>query len=389
MALRRSKDLDDQDYVTAVGKGLDKAFKPRPRPWARRRSARQHVSASVEASDLKLVVFSDLHRGTRDPADDFRRSHRAYRAALGWYLENGYELWLLGDIEELWENGKKDVLQKYDAVLKLEQEFLPPKGPGLRRFYGNHDLDWNKASRVKDHLGQFIGGTSVIESLRLHVRENGQDLGLVFFLHGHQGTPGSDTYAVVSRLAVRWIWRAVQLSQGWIATTPAESNDIRSKHDAAMLAWAQERAKKEPPGQRPILVAGHTHHPVFPGKPPERPTSDEVAEIQAELDMSQDVAQRPRIRAHLELTAARVWEEHYDVPAIDPPCYFNTGCGSFPDGDVTCLEFNGEPYHSEDRNDPRGKVRLMRWLDNDGMPLPRELAAAPLRETLAAVNGSA
>ena len=71
MALRRSKDLDDQDYVTAIGKGLDRAFKPRPRPRARRRSAEQHVSASVEASDLRLVVFSDLHRGTTDPADDF------------------------------------------------------------------------------------------------------------------------------------------------------------------------------------------------------------------------------------------------------------------------------------------------------------------------------
>jgi hypothetical protein len=41
------------------------------------------------------------------------------------------------------------------------------------------------------------------------------------------------------------------------------------------------------------------------------------------------------------------------------PSYFNTGCCSFGDGDVTGLEF------------AEGRVRLVRWLDNEGKAASR------------------
>lgn len=383
MQLKRSKELSQEEYTAAIAEGLRATFEA-----AKASRDKRNRTLAVELEALRIVVFSDLHRGTGDGADDFRRSHRAYRAALGWYLERGYELWLLGDVEELWENGIEEVMETYEAVLELERRFAAPGGPGLRRFYGNHDLDWSKPGHAKKHLRQWLGGAEVLESMRVQVREGGASLGVLFFAHGHQGTPGSDQFAWISRFAVRFVWRAIQRSQGWLATTPAQSTDIRGKHDRAMFAWAKARAALEAAGERPVLIAGHTHHPVFPGEPPERPTEQELAKLRAELDAERDPARRAALAADVELVAAELWEKPYSAPRIDPPCYFNTGCSSFPDGDVTCLEVSGEAPAPGDDADGRGEIRLMRWLDNDGLPRPHRLAARSLREVLASVDGA-
>ena len=60
---------------------------------------------------------------------------------------------------------------------------------------------------------------------------------------------------------------------------------------------------------------------------------------------------------------------------IHPPCYFNTGCCSFGDGDVTCIEI------------VNGDIRLVRWPDDDDNPLPKELVTAKLAEVLDLVAG--
>ncbi len=55
----------------------------------------------IDLELARIVIFSDQHKGTRDGADDFRGCERAYNAALGYYLEAGYTLVALGDVEEL------------------------------------------------------------------------------------------------------------------------------------------------------------------------------------------------------------------------------------------------------------------------------------------------
>ena len=60
-----------------------------------------------------------------------------------------------------------------------------------------------------------------------------------------------------------------------------------------------------------------------------------------------------------------------------PPCYFNTGCCSFGDGDVTALELSG------------GRIRLVRWLDDEQQPVVKVLADASLEEVLGAVRAGA
>ena len=58
---------------------------------------------------------------------------------------------------------------------------------------------------------------------------------------------------------------------------------------------------------------------------------------------------------------------------IDPPCYFNTGCCSFGDGDVTALEIAD------------GEIRLVRWLDDEERPRSKLL----VKDSLADVLGTA
>src|SRR6266540_2450137 len=97
---KRAASLSQDEYQEAIDKGLGRAFVEAERQ-------------DVQLSELRVVVFSDLHRGARDGADDFQRCEPAYSAALDWYLERGYELFLLGDVEELWENDIGEVLPKY------------------------------------------------------------------------------------------------------------------------------------------------------------------------------------------------------------------------------------------------------------------------------------
>ena len=96
----------DAKYLAEIGEGLKAAFR----------------GASTEPFDPaagRIVVFSDHHKGTGDKADDFRRCEHAYTAALGYYLEDGFRLFVLGDAEELWEERAGPVIERYRAVLEL------------------------------------------------------------------------------------------------------------------------------------------------------------------------------------------------------------------------------------------------------------------------------
>jgi len=323
----------DTAYLRQISQGLDRAL--------------AHADTQTfDPTTEKIVVFSDHHKGTGDEADDFRRCEHAYTAALGYYLEEGYRLFVLGDAEELWEERADPVIDRYRAVLELEAQFRD-RG-GLERFFGNHDDDWRNPGPVKRHLWPVLGRIHVREALRLTVARPGKQDATLFFVHGHQGTSDGDRWGWFSRLFVRYVWRPLQRRTGFSATTPAIDFDLRAKHDRAMYEWART--------QRPglVLVAGHTHRPVFargtPDPPPTRPIG-ELEELLAKALAAGDADAAGALRAELEYarTSARRPEA---VLTVSPPCYFNTGCCSFPDGDITGIEIAG------------GSIRLVRWPAN-------------------------
>jgi hypothetical protein len=55
---------------------------------------------------------------------------------------------------------------------------------------------------------------------------------------------------------------------------------------------------------------------------------------------------------------------------MERPCYFNTGCCCYLDGDITGLEIVD------------GEIRLVRWPDHADRPKPQVLARASLGEVV-------
>jgi hypothetical protein len=211
--------------------------------------------------------------------------------------------------------------------------------------------------------------------MQIVVTDGGEPLGTLFLVHGHQGTIDSGNLLVVpvSRFVVRFVWGTLQRRLGFANTSPATQAVLRGKHDRAMAAWSDTHPEKI------VTVAGHTHHPVFPGTmPPDSKAEAAAAEqnYQAALKSGTDVY---RARAARELARFRALRDDvYEPPKLARPCYFNTGCCSFGDGDITGLEFSD------------GKVKLVRWLEDGGGAVPKELEAAKdLREVLAGVTGKA
>jgi UDP-2,3-diacylglucosamine pyrophosphatase LpxH len=322
----------------------------------------QKHELNVGIEEARFVIFSDLHRGTRDGADDFLRCEQAYSAALGYYLESGYTLIVLGDAEELWECRPSPVVNSYWATLLLEAEFH--KQNRYYKIYGNHDDYWEKESGIRKLLSPIFGPLLQIrENLRL-IFDQGQALSHeIFLVHGHQGDFLSDQSRTISKFLVRYFWRPFQRFTKIKLTTPAKDYNLRDEHSISMYRWAEKKKGL-------VLIAGHTHLPVFESK-------DHIGRIEGELEQARsadNLARVAELRAELELMKAKMREQGGHSFSMAKPCYFNTGCCSFSDGDVTGMEIAD------------GQIKLVRWPDDAGDPKPKVLGYAMLDKVFESVS---
>jgi hypothetical protein len=326
---------------------------------------------TVDISEARYIIFSDLHKGARDGADDFRICERTYNAALAYYERLGYTLIVLGDVEELWENTRKNVLKHYDYTIRLEGKFH--EAGRYLRFWGNHDDDWSHTDLVASHLVPLMGNKplKVRESLSVHIQEGGEELGSLFLVHGHQGTLESDAIAPISKFFVRYFWRPIQRVIRYSLNTPAKDWQLRHAHDTALYKWSENQDKM-------VLISGHTHRPVFKSATHEAQIRQTLKKAEEALEKDpgnptrlQEVAESA---AELEWIIAQNRQEPGDHTPVElkKPSYFNTGCCAFFDGDITGLEIAD------------GEIRLVRWPDDDGAPKAKMLASAPLRDIFAA-----
>lgn len=345
-----------EKYQSQVAEGLEKAY------------GAPSLRKSVELSSLRLALFSDLHRGTRDGADDFQRCERAYNAALAYYFEAGYTLCLLGDVEELWECRPSPVLEKYQHSYELERRFL--QAGRYWRIWGNHDDLWSFPDAVRKYLGSVGLEGPVWESLLLEVHDQGTRLGELFFIHGHQG---ASDIGPTARWFVRYVWRNWQRLTKMASTTPAKDWELRQKHDVALYRWAL--SKRDDPGV--ILFAGHTHRPVFRAENHVDRLTRELQAAEHEPEEARRQARRQALQAQLEWVRASQFQAP-DALLMEAPCYFNTGCCSFSDGFVTGLEIAD------------GQVQLVRWPDRTDQPRPQVLNDEPadLRQCFAEIRGT-
>jgi UDP-2,3-diacylglucosamine pyrophosphatase LpxH len=349
----------DVSYQESIDKGLNDAYE----------SIKENKVNCDFAKD-KIIIFSDHHRGVRDGADDFLRCEKAYNAALGYYLEAGYTLIILGDAEDLWECRPGPVVKAYKESFSLEAEFL--KRNRYYRIYGNHDDYWEKKGAIDKYLMPGIAKqpTPVYRGMVLFYV--GNPLGIKMLLvHGHQGTFDSDLLGPISKLFVRHVWRNIQRLLKIKLTTPARDASLKSKHDMAMYNWALNRCNNN---DKLILIAGHTHLPVFASRnyigkieSELKSLQDELTKLQTEggADVDDTVRKVAEKRAELEFIKAKGESSGL---AMEKPCYFNTGCCSYSDGDVTGIEiFSGE-------------IKLVRWPDDQGNPKAKILEQRNLKD---------
>ncbi|MDT8435774.1 MAG: hypothetical protein RRA92_03360 [Gemmatimonadota bacterium] len=332
------------------------------------------VPRTYEAAADRIIVLSDLHRGKRDRADDFRPCAEAYAAALDHYAREGYTLVLLGDTEELWKNRPGAVVDAYPGLYRREAAFH--REGRLIRFWGNHDEDWASPALVAQELGETYGGEAIPvgEGLLLEARENGRRLGTIFLVHGHQGTGLSDTLAFLARFTVRFIWKPIQHLTQVSRNTPSRNRKVREKHLGAMRRWAEAHDGL-------LLITGHTHRPVFA-------SISILDELERRLGVNVDDFTRRVDETGIwdELTAEclkRGWLGD-EAPCGPPapaereslqPSLFNSGCCCYRDGRITGLELAA------------GEIRLVLW--SPGPPGRRRvLGAAELADVFSRIEGS-
>jgi UDP-2,3-diacylglucosamine pyrophosphatase LpxH len=207
----------------------------------------------------RIVIFSDLHRGIGDEADDFKCNRRLFEAALEYYNRRRFTYIELGDGDELAENSRFEaIVRSYDRIFRLLDRFHRDD-----RFYylvGNHNLQmgkprWRerhlaKARRIIPRLWQELAAP---ETIILGDR--------IFLLHGHQADILSTFVAPLNRLFMRTIGRFMKNVCGLKNPLSVSRNPRKRRRvEQRILDWAVRR--------RIVAVAGHTHHPVFmsPGR---------------------------------------------------------------------------------------------------------------------------
>ena len=344
------KGLQDSRHRQRVAEALDQA-------WQRALDGKKSITLDTDLASARYIVFSDQHRGIRNGADDFRSCERAYNAALAYYFAAGHTLIELGDVEELWEERPAAVLDKYKHSLELSAKFH--QAGRYLRVHGNHDDAWSFDDEVGRLLRPLYGeDLKVYESIRLRVRNGGEEVGTIWLTHGHQGTVNSDRFSRLSRIPTRFLWRPFQRLFKLSLNSPAKDWVLREKHNIALYSWAVSRPNL-------VLIAGHTHRPVFRAK-------TLAAQIEEELKAAapHEIQRIAELSAELEWVRAQDQKESGPEGAVVPlesPSYFNTGCCCFVDGDITGIEIAD------------GEIRLIRWPDDDDRPRPQILRGARLR----------
>jgi UDP-2,3-diacylglucosamine pyrophosphatase LpxH len=332
---------------TAVQKSINRALSKTLR------QARREGKIPLDAG-RRCVIFSDHHKGVRNQADDFQPCERTYLAALDYYLVNDYTLVILGDAEEAWEEEVVHVMGAYSNVFESEARFHPDR---YIRVHGNHDDVWQSDELVQQHLHPLFPNIRFKDGLVFEFVDKDGAAGDIFVVHGHQGTIDSDWLAFAGRTFLP-LYRELQNATGLGRTSPARDACLRAEHDSQMYRWAAKQKKL-------IFVAGHTHRPVWSSR-------THLEKLTGQLySLRQDRPDDYQEQATELKRKIKEREEKYP-PCTDTvktkPCYFNTGCCRFADGDITGIELDAE------------QIRLVKWGEKDGEIEPVTLEETELSE---------
>mgnify|MGYP001975380550 CR=1 FL=1 len=191
------------------------------------------------------------------------------------------------------ENDIHDVMIANEPSFRQEAQFY--RDQRYYRCFGNHDLQWSRPQWVNQYFETDYPGLVVAESLLV---EMGQRRFLL--THGHQGELMSDLFAPFSKIMVRTFWSWFQrLTNHKLSSLSDDLSQVKW-HDDVLYRWISSQSNLN-------LITGHTHRPIW------------LSQTQAE-------------QCSAVLTHKR-------------PIYFNTGCCSYLDGDITGIELHKDSMH--------------------------------------------
>ena len=225
---------------------------------------RLYASAPVLPFDStsRIIMMSDCHRGQGNGADNFLPNSSIFHGALEYYYQNGYTYIELGDGDELWENRCFDsILRTHSRTFRLMLRFL--EQDRLYFLYGNHDIIKRRRSFAKqscrtyacDHSATDENPFSRIRAEEALILENRETLQRLFLIHGHQGSLLNDELYPLGRFLVRYLWRPLEIIGFTAPTGAGRSGKLVEKIEKQLCSYAS--------GKNRIVIAGHTHRPVF------------------------------------------------------------------------------------------------------------------------------
>lgn len=213
-------------------------------------------------SNSRFVFMSDNHRGDGSATDDYLKNQNTAYYALNHYYANGYTYIELGDGDELWENRKfSNILSVHSNIFELFKRFHE-KGR-LFLLYGNHDMVKRRKGWSVNHLRTYVRQNAKIalfddkipiyESLVLKDKATQRE---IFLIHGHQVDFLNYDIWLISRFLVRYFWRPLQMIGFIDPTSPRNSSGRCGVVGERLWQWAKKNGV--------MLIAGHTHQPVYP-----------------------------------------------------------------------------------------------------------------------------
>ena len=205
--------------------------------------------------------MSDLHRGKKDKYDNFSKNENIFLYALDYYYKKGFIYIELGDGDDLWEVKKcTDIVKSNIDSFKVLKKFY--NAGRLYMFYGNHDIV-KLSPKVCENcfstyynektleLETLLKGLTIYESLILKYKNND-----IFLIHGHQVDYLNSTIWKVTRFLVRSLWKSLEGIGVNDPTKIIKNYKVAKNTEKTLESWSIKNNK--------ILIAGHTHRPVFP-----------------------------------------------------------------------------------------------------------------------------
>lgn len=209
----------------------------------------------------KFVIMSDCHRGSGDNYDNFIKNQNIFNSALRLYYSKDFTYVELGDGDDMWEvtDYKKIVDDHLDSFKEIKK--FNDTGR-LIMLYGNHDMAkknptilnktfatyYNVQSKKEEDL---LKNLQVYESLILNYKNRE-----IFMLHGHQVDLLNSTFWRLSRFLVRHIWKRIELIGIKDPTSAARNYKVSKIVEKKLQKWSIKNDR--------IVIAGHTHRPIFP-----------------------------------------------------------------------------------------------------------------------------